>query len=52
VKNYAFLFWAYATIWIGLAAFVLASLVRIRRLDDRLERLERELARAERERAG
>jgi hypothetical protein len=48
VKSYAFLFWAYTTIWIGIAAFVLGGLLRMRRLDERLARLERELDRAER----
>lgn len=48
MKNYAFLFWAYTTIWIGIAAFVLGGLLRMRRLDERLGRLERDLERGER----
>ena len=51
MKNYAFLFWAYTVIWLGLAAFLLGSLIRIRRLGERLARVERELARSEGPRA-
>ena len=47
MKNYAFLFWAYLVIWLGLAGFLLGSLIRIRRLGERLARVERALARAE-----
>jgi len=49
MKNYAFLFWAYLVIWLGLAGFLLGTLVRMRRVDERLDRLEHELARSERE---
>ncbi len=50
MKNYAFLFWAYLVIWLGLAAFLFGTLLRMRRVADRLDRVERELARSERER--
>lgn len=40
MKNYGFLFWAYAVIWIGIAAYVAFLGVRLRRVSDRLDRLE------------
>jgi CcmD family protein len=49
LKNYAFLFWAYLVIWLGLAAFLLGTLLRMRRVAERLDRVERELARPERD---
>ena len=52
MKNYAFLFWAYVVIWAGLAGFLLAGMIRLRRVGDRLERIERELSRAERDSPG
>ena len=42
MKNYGFLFWAYAVIWLGLAAYLAFLGVRLRRVGDRLERLEAE----------
>jgi CcmD family protein len=46
LKSYAFLFWAYNVIWIGLAAYIALLFARIRRVDRRLVGLERELERA------
>jgi len=43
VKNYEFLFWAYNVVWIGLVAYVVSLVVRVRRVADRLDRLERRL---------
>lgn len=40
MKNYGFLFWAYAVIWLGLAAYLLFLGIRLRRVSERLERLE------------
>jgi CcmD family protein len=40
MKNYGFLFWAYAVIWIGIAAYVAFLGVRLRKVADRLDRLE------------
>ena len=40
MKNYGFLFWAYAVIWIGLAGYLLFLGSRLRRVTERLERLE------------
>ena len=45
MKSYAFLFWAYNVIWLVLAGYLLAMMLRVRRLGDRLARLERELER-------
>jgi len=46
LKSYAFLFWAYNVIWIGLAGYVALLFARMRRVDRRLAGLERELERA------
>lgn len=43
MKNYEFLFWAYNVVWIGLVAYVVSLVVRVRRVADRLDRLERRL---------
>ena len=43
MKSYAFLFWACAIIWLGIASFTLLLLSRIRAADRRLDRLEQEL---------
>ena len=40
MKNYGFLFWAYAVIWMGLAAYLFFLGLRLRRVAERLERLE------------
>ena len=40
MKNYGFLFWAYAVIWLGLAAYLVFLGVRLRRVAERLDRLE------------
>ena len=48
MKSYAFLFWAYNVIWTGLAAYLLFLIMRLRRVDRRLDSVEREL----RERVG
>ena len=42
MKNYAFLFWACAIIWVGIASFSMLLLARIRATDQRLDRLEQE----------
>ena len=44
MNSYAFLFWAYNVVWIGLAGYMLWMVGRLRRLDGRLASLERELA--------
>jgi len=49
VKSYAFLFWAYNVIWIGIAAYMLLLFLRIRRVDRRLESVERAIAERARE---
>ena len=49
MKSYAFLFWAYNVIWLGLAGFLLFLIMRIRHMDRRLDGVERSLqSRAER----
>jgi len=45
VKSYAFLFWAYNVIWLGIATYLLFVFLRVRHLDRRLENLTRELDR-------
>ena len=43
MKSYAFLFWAYNVIWLGLAAYLLFLFLRIGRVTRRLDGIEREL---------
>jgi len=43
MKSYAFLFWAYNIIWLGIATYLLLLFLRIRRVDRRLDGVEREL---------
>jgi CcmD family protein len=43
LKSYEFLFWAYNVVWLGIAGFLLFLIMRLRRIDRRLERLEREI---------
>ena len=45
MKSYVFLFWAYNVIWLSLAGYLLHLLLRVRRVDRRLDDLERELKR-------
>jgi len=45
LKSFAFLFWAYNVIWIVIAGYLLSMVLKMRRLDQRLDRLERELDR-------
>ena len=45
MKNYEFLFWAYNVVWIGLVAYVVSLVVRLRKVTDRLDRLEKKLDR-------
>lgn len=40
MKNFGFLFGAYAVIWIGLSAYLVFLGVRLRRVAERLDRLE------------
>jgi CcmD family protein len=42
VKSYAFLFWAYNVVWLGLAGYLVWLIVRLRRVDRRIAALERE----------
>jgi CcmD family protein len=42
LKSYAFLFWAYNVVWIGIAGYLLCLGFRLRRIDRRLDNLERE----------
>lgn len=43
VKNYAFLFWAYNAVWLGLVVYLLWLAGRLRRATRRLHALERRL---------
>jgi CcmD family protein len=45
VKSFAFLFWAYNVIWLVIAGYLLSMVIRMGRLDRRLDRVERELDR-------
>ncbi len=47
MKSYAFLFWAYNAIWLGLAGYLLFLLLRLSRLERRLDGLERAMGRSE-----
>jgi len=49
LKSYAFLFWAYNVIWIGLAGYLLFLFVRLGRVGKRLDAVERALETVERE---
>jgi CcmD family protein len=40
VKTYAFLFWAYNVVWIGLAGWLLFVILRLARVERRLAALE------------
>ena len=46
MKSYAFLFWAYNVIWIGLMLYVMLLVGRLRRVDRKLTELERMLNRS------
>lgn len=39
MKSYSFMFWAYALVWIGIAAYGLFLSVRLRKVEKRLEGL-------------
>jgi CcmD family protein len=41
MKSYEFLFWAYNVIWAGLAGFLLLLIVRLTRMDRRLDSVEK-----------
>ena len=45
MKSYWFLFWAYNVIWAGLSGFLLLLILRLRRVDRRLDGVEREFER-------
>lgn len=45
MKNYEFLFWAYNVVWIGLIAYVVSLVLRLRKVSERLDRLEKKLDR-------
>ena len=47
MKSYAFLFWAYNAIWLGLAGYLLFLLMRLSRLERKLDGLERAIGRSE-----
>jgi len=46
MKSYAFLFWAYNAIWLGLAGYLLFLVLRLSRLERSLNGVERALERA------
>jgi CcmD family protein len=55
MKSYAFLFWGYNVIWVGIVAYLSFLLLRIRQVSRRIGRLEEALsarAAAADERAG
>ena len=43
MNSYPFLFWAYNVIWLSLAGYLLHILLRVRKVDRRLDDLERRL---------
>ena len=45
MESYAFLFWAYNVVWLGLAGYLLLLFLRMRRLDRRLDGMESEMSR-------
>ena len=45
MKSYAFLFWAYNVVWLGLAGYVIFIFLRMKRATRRLDNVERELQR-------
>ena len=46
MKSYAFLFWAYTAIWLGLAAYLLFLLLRLRRVERSLDVVQRAIERS------
>lgn len=47
MKSYWFLFWAYNVVWLILAGYVLYLVLRLKRVDRRLDGVEREIHRRE-----
>ena len=43
MKSYAFLFWAYTIVWGGLVTYLVFLLVRLRKVEGRLDWLERKV---------
>lgn len=41
MRSYEFLFWGYATVWLGIVGYLVFLAVRLRRTLRRLERLEK-----------
>jgi CcmD family protein len=46
MKNYAFLFWAYTLVWLGIAGYIAFLAARLRKVASRLERMERSVNRS------
>jgi CcmD family protein len=42
MRNYAFLFWGYTTVWVGIVAYLVFLGLRLRATRRRIERLERD----------
>ena len=47
MRNYGFLFAAFAVVWIGIAAYVAFVAARLRKVADRIERPEKAVGRRE-----
>jgi CcmD family protein len=45
VRNYAYLFWGYTVVWLGIAAYLFSMFARLRRVGRRVEALEAEVRR-------
>ncbi len=41
MKNYAFLFWAYTIVWLGIAGYLVYMMRKLRDVGTRVARLER-----------
>ena len=43
MKSYAFLFWGYNVVWIGIVVYLALLIVRLERVARRLDRIERKV---------
>ena len=41
MRNFDFLFWAYNVIWLGIGGYIFFLVLRLKKVNDRLQRLEK-----------
>ena len=49
MKSYAFLFWAYNAIWLGIVGYVVFIVLRLRKLDRKIDRISASLDTSDRD---